>query len=163
MGRADVGLIEFVRASDMDVVRVLFREYATELNVDLCFQGFEAELSELPGKYAAPSGELLLAFFNGELVGCGAFRKLELPETCELKRVYVREQFRKHGVGIELSQRLCELAVGAGYQRIVLDTLERLVPARKMYEKLGFTVCEPYYPNPETGVVYLSYVPKGRS
>src|SRR5689334_6655139 len=63
-------------ADDMEPVRVLFRDYAALLGFDLCFQGFEQELADLPGQYAPPSGCLLLATAGDEPAGCVALKKL---------------------------------------------------------------------------------------
>lgn len=147
-------VIEVETAEQVETARALFREYETFLGENLCFQGFEAELAGLPGKYARPNGVLLLASEVGQVIGCGALRQLE-GATCEMKRLYVRPGFRGWGVGKILAKRLIAEAVQLGYSSMVLDTLERLTAAIKLYESLGFARVEGYYPNPLPGVVYL--------
>ena len=82
----------------IEQARSLFREYAAELQVDLCFQSFEAELASLPGKYGPPDGRLWLGVCEGEIAGCVALRKLD-ANTCEMKRLFVRPSFRRSGLG----------------------------------------------------------------
>jgi len=142
---------------EINEVRKLFREYEAYLNVDLCFQQFESELSNLPGKYAPPSGALLLAKDGEMSIGCGALRSIHSFEdgACELKRLYVRPEARGMGVGKQIAKRLIKEGVLLGYSTMVLDTLDRLEAAIQLYESLGFVRTEPYYENPLSGVVYL--------
>jgi putative acetyltransferase len=138
--------------------RLLFREYAQQLGIDLCFQNFDAELAGLPGDYAAPHGSLLLAHVDGELAGCGAFRALpdvDYANACEMKRLYVRRAFRRFGLGRLLAQALIDQATQAGYSAMLLDTLDDMEAARGLYESLGFTEVPPYYYNPIPGAHYL--------
>ncbi|ACB35789.1 GCN5-related N-acetyltransferase [Leptothrix cholodnii SP-6] len=142
----------------IDAARELFREYAQSLAVDLCFQGFESELAGLPGDYAEPAGALLLVLVDGELAGCGAFRPLpdaDLPNACEMKRLYVRPAFRRYGLGRLLAQQLIDQAREASYSRMYLDTLDDMESARELYATLGFHEVAPYYFNPIPGAHYL--------
>ena len=142
----------------LDATRELFREYAEALQVDLCFQGFEAELAVLPGDYAAPQGILLLAFVDDQLAGCGAFRPLpevDYANACEMKRLYVRRAFRRFGLGRLLAQALIDAATQAGYSAMLLDTLDEMEAARGLYAALGFEEVPPYYFNPLPGAHYL--------
>ena len=134
-------------------IRILFREYEAFLNVDLCFQGFEAELAGLPGRYAPPDGLLLLASEGPEPAGCAALRKLD-KGVCEMKRLYVKPGFRGQGLGTTLAKRLIDEAVQLGYHKMLLDTLDRLQTAMKLYESMGFVRIEPYYHNPLADVVF---------
>lgn len=145
-------------AEDIDSVRILFREYAQELGVDLYFQNFEAELDALPGEYAEPGGVLLLASCDGELAGCGALRPLPQADeanSCEMKRLYVRRPFRRFGLGRLLAEALVAQGRGAGYSAMYLDTLDDMEAARELYASLGFQEVPPYYYNPIPGAHYL--------
>ena len=138
--------------------REIFREYAGTLGVDLCFQNFDAELAALPGEYAEPAGGLLLAWVDGQLAGCGAFRPLadvDYANACEMKRLYVRRGFRRFGLGRQLAQALMDQAVQAGYSAMLLDTLDDMEAARELYASLGFAEVPPYYFNPIPGAHYL--------
>ncbi len=141
--------------SDLGEVRALFGEYITWLDVDLGFQGFEQELLGLPGRYAPPSGRLLLAETSGRIAGVIALRDLG-DDVCEMKRLYVREYARGHGVGRLLSERLLVEAREAGYRAMRLDTLpSRMTAANALYDALGFREIAAYYENPVPGVRYL--------
>lgn len=145
-------------AALVDVARTLFREYAEALDVDLCFQGFETELAELPGEYAQPGGALLVALVDGQPAGCVALRPLpdvDYPNACEMKRLFVRRAFRRFGLGRRLAQSLMDRARAAGYSNMLLDTLDDMEAARDLYETLGFEDIPPYYFNPLPGAHYL--------
>ena len=147
-------------ASDADWsdVRQLMQEYATGLGVDLCFQDFERELASLPGAYAAPRGNLLLARVDGAAAGCCALRPLDAVDyanACEMKRLFVRPQFRGLGLGRRLAEEIMDAARLAGYASILLDTLDDMETARAMYQELGFVEIPPYYYNPIAGSHYL--------
>ena len=142
----------------LEATREIFREYAQALGVDLCFQNFDAELAALPGEYAGPAGHLLLAYVDGSLAGCGAFRPLpdaDYANACEMKRLYVRRAFRGFGLGRQLAQALLDRALQAGYSNMLLDTLDDMEAARGLYEALGFEEIPPYYFNPLPGAHYL--------
>lgn len=128
--------------------KALFREYEDWLGVSLCFQGFEEELAALPGEYARPEGRLLLAYYDNELAGCVAFRRFD-KDTCEIKRLFVREQSQGHGLGRVLLERLIDEARIAGYKKIRLDSwIPRMGKAIAMYRSHGFYEIEPYNENP---------------
>ena len=135
--------------------RLLFREYEAWLGVDLCFQSFEKELKNLPGKYAKPSGRLFLASSNKKVAGCIALRKLG-DTTCEIKRLFVRPDFR----GLRLGQMLIEKALAEakaiGYLRVRLDTLPDKMPkAVELYQFYGFREIPPYYENPHKETLFM--------
>ena len=142
----------------IEAARLLFREYAQTIGVDLCFQNFEAELAGLPGEYAAPAGALLVALLDGQPAGCGALRPLsdvDYPNACEMKRLYVPRAFRRFGLGRLIAQQLIDLAMQAGYSTLLLDTLDDMEAARGLYASLGFEEIPPYYYNPIPGAHYL--------
>lgn len=138
--------------------REILREYSASLAVDLSFQNFAAELQQLPGDYAPPTGLMLLALVDGAVAGCGAFRNLpdaDYPNACEMKRLYVRPAFRRFGLGRTLAQALMDRATEAGYSAMLLDTLDDMEAARGLYESLGFAEVPPFYFNPVPGAHYL--------
>jgi ribosomal protein S18 acetylase RimI-like enzyme len=140
--------------ADVEIVRGLFREYAAGLGFDICFQGFEAELAELPGKYAPPRGRLLLADADGGAVGCMALRPHD-DEIGELKRLYVRPSARGRGAGRLLCETMIAEARAIGYRRLVLDTVSTMTAAIRLYESLGFRDVEPYNEHPIAGTRWL--------
>ena len=139
----------------ISAIRELFLEYANSLNFSLCFQSFEKELADLPGDYAPPGGLLLLATHESQFAGCVALHKLD-AETCEMKRLYVRPQFRGKGLGRVLAERVVAEATGIGYKRLRLDTVEPVMrDAVGLYRKLGFREIAPYRENPIEGALYM--------
>jgi len=138
----------------LPVVRELFVEYANATGLDFCFQNFDRELAELPGKYATPTGRLFLAMDGGQAVGCVALRKLE-EDTCEMKRLYVQPRFRQQGLGRTLASAVIAAAQEAGYQRMRLDTLGSMKPAITLYESLGFQRIAAYCANPCDDPVFM--------
>jgi len=138
--------------------RSIFQEYASSLQIDLCFQGFDEELATLPGEYAEPRGALLLAWVDGALAGCCALRPLDTSDysnAAEMKRLYVRPAFRGLGLGRQLTEGILDAARQAGYGCVLLDTLDDMESARALYEDLGFEDIPPYYHNPIPGAHYL--------
>ena len=143
---------------DLDLVRQIFEEYADNTGIDLEFQNFSAELAQLPGEYAPPRGQLLLAWVDGVLAGCCALRPLDssdYPNAAEMKRLYVRRPFRGLGLGRELTAAILDHARQAGYDCVLLDTLDDMEAARALYTELGFEDIPPYYFNPIAGAHYL--------
>jgi len=140
-------------ATDMAVVRVLFQEYAQGLGFDLCFQNFDQELAELPGRYAPPAGGIWLAWLGGMPAGCVALRPLG-EGRCEMKRLYVRPAYAGQGLGRGLAEAAVAGARQRGYLAIRLDTLTSMTAANALYKKLGFTPIAPYCANPLAGALY---------
>ena len=138
----------------LPAVRALFEEYAAEIQVDLCFQGFREELAGLPGEYAPPRGRLLLAHCDGQLAGCVALRPLD-ESACEMKRMYIRPTFRGRGIGRRLALAVIDTARAIGYLRMRLDTLAHMTAAIALYRSLGFVDVPPYRYNPLPGPVYM--------
>lgn len=141
--------------NDVETARTLFREYENKMGLDLCFQGFEAELASLPGNYAEPSGRLLIATIDGQIAGCVALKKVD-DETCEMKRLYVREEFRGQKVGIALIERLISDARSIGYKRLRLDTFPPIMAkAVELYRSYGFREIEPYTTDPHPDLLFM--------
>jgi putative acetyltransferase len=140
--------------SDIPAVKELFLEYARSLGFDLCFQGFDEELASLPGKYAEPDGCLMIAKTENIACGCVALRRLD-GRICEMKRLYVKPDFRKHGLGKLLVERVIAEANNRGYEFMRLDTLATMQSAIKLYKGYGFYEIPAYTYNPIPGAVYL--------
>ena len=141
--------------------RALFLEYASSLGFDLRFQGFDREVAALPGEYAPPGGTLLLAMADERAVGCVALRALD-DQTCELKRLYVRQEARGRGIGRVLCEALIAEAQSLGYARMKLDTVPQMVEAIALYRALGFVPAEPYRYNPLPGAMFMELVLESR-
>ena len=154
-------MIEIINAETIEQIeeaRKIFREYEVWIDLDLCFQGFEEELAKLPGKYALPEGRLLLAFSDGKVAGCVALRNLE-DGICEMKRLFVREEFRGQKVGIRLLEKLIAESKEIGYEKLRLDTYPpKMAKAVKLYESHGFYEIPPYCHNPYDGVLFMEKV-----
>ncbi|HLM61641.1 MAG TPA: GNAT family N-acetyltransferase [Pyrinomonadaceae bacterium] len=139
----------------IEEIRRLFREYERWLGLDLCFQNFEQELADLPGKYVEPTGRLFLICVENKAAGCIALRKID-DEVCEMKRLYVREDFRGSNFGKQLIERLIKDAKEIGYKKMRLDTLPEKMPrAVKLYESYGFRQIKPYYDNPYRETLFM--------
>jgi GNAT superfamily N-acetyltransferase len=140
---------------EIDAARAIFREYEAWLGLDLCFQGFEEELAGLPGKYSPPDGRLFLAYSAEKLAGCVALRKLE-PGICEMKRLFVRDEFRRLGLGRLLIENLLTAAREVGYRTMRLDTYPaKMGDAVKLYLRYAFREIPAYYDNPHEGVLFM--------
>jgi putative acetyltransferase len=142
--------------------RMLFQEYAASLGIDLCFQGFAEELATLPGSYAPPRGRVLLGRWRGETAGCVALRPLQ-NGICEMKRLYVRPDYRGFGVGRSLAERIIAEAKDTGYSCMRLDSLPSMESAIELYRRLGFREVAPYRENPVPGAVFLELALAGQT
>lgn len=141
-------------AAEIAAVKALFLEYAQSLGFSLGFQGFEAEMATFPAKYSPPQGGLLLARVDGEPAGAvGVWQ--QAPGICEMKRLYVKPQFRRLDLGRRLAAAVVEEGRRLGYGAMRLDTLKTMVAARRLYAGMGFVEVEPYYHNPMPDVVYM--------
>lgn len=153
-----VTLITPTTTEQLTLTREIFQEYADSLKIDLDFQGFTEELAQLPGDYAPPRGELLLAIVDGSVAGCCALRPVDdvdYANACEMKRLYVRKAFRGFGLGRLLVDATLSAAVRLGYDCILLDTLDSMEAARALYTDAGFEEIPPYYHSPIVGTHYL--------
>lgn len=138
----------------LDEVETLFREYHKMLGIDLGFQNYEEELTHLPEKYAMPDGRLYVIYLEDKLAGCIALRRFGINQ-CEMKRLFVRPQFRGLRLGQILAEKIIKDAKMIGYEEMVLDTLSTLQSAVTMYRKMGFEEVAPYYDNPLKDVLYF--------
>lgn len=151
----EITIIDATVPERIPTVRNLFIEYQRWLNFSLCFQGFDKELAELPGKYAPPKGRIYIATVAENIAGCIAVRPMDEKGICEMKRLFVREEFRGLGIGRLLAERILADARQIGYRTMRLDTLQRMETARALYTTLGFNVIPAYYDNPMEEVVYM--------
>lgn len=151
-------MIEILQAEtseQIEAAKKLFREYEKWLGLDICFQGFEEELAALPGNYAKPGGRLFIASVDGKIAGCIALRKFE-ENICEMKRLYLRDNFRGSGLGNKLIEKLIEEANLIGYKKMRLDTLPgKMNKAVRLYESHGFRQIPAYYHNPYSETLYM--------
>lgn len=147
-------------AEDLADAVALFRSYARSLDIDLAYQGFEAEMAAMPGKYAPPEGALLLArrSEDGMPVGCGALRPIAPAGCCEMKRLYVSPAGRGSGLGERLMLVLVAEAERIGYREMRLDTLPSMKAAIALYGKHGFAPIAPYYETAPPGTLFLRRV-----
>ena len=143
-----------VKKDQIPVITELFREYAESLNFDLCFQDFDRELEGLPGDYAEPEGLILIAESEDKTAGCVALRKID-RETCEMKRLYVKPEFRGKKIGLLLAEKIIEEAKKIGYKKMRLDTTPQMKKAIQLYKSLGFKEIKPYRFNPIEGAIYM--------
>lgn len=152
-------IVQAESAEEIEQARKLFREYEAWLGINLCFQNFEKEVAELPGRYAPPDGRLWFAVDDsGEIAGCIALRKIG-EGICEMKRLYLRPEFRGRAIGRQLAEKIVDEARAIGYERMRLDTLPgKMDGAIAIYRSLGFREIEDYYGNPVEEVLFMELV-----
>lgn len=142
-------------------LKVLFSEYTdilisgcTQITEYLGMQGYDEELKNIDKKYGMPYGRMFLAYWEDKIAGCVGLRKMD-DERCEMKRLYVRPEFRGRYIGNELVEKIVDSAREIGYKEMYLDTLPFLKSAIKMYKGFGFYEIERYNDNPIDDSVYL--------
>ncbi|MFI5253319.1 MAG: GNAT family N-acetyltransferase [Bacteroidota bacterium] len=155
-----INIIDAYTENHIPEIRNLFLEYAASLNIDLCFQNFDKELAGLPGDYAPPGGCLLMIIDGEKTAGCVAIRKIS-DEICEMKRLYIKPEFRGKGLGKKLAVTVIERAKNLRYHTMRLDTLPIMKEAIQMYRSLGFREISPYRFNPVEGAIYMELELKG--
>jgi ribosomal protein S18 acetylase RimI-like enzyme len=157
MPHAAFAIVTVQAPSDLADVITLFTAYAGSLSIDLTYQGFAGEMAAMPGKYAPPKGELLLARgADGQPLGCVGLRPLDAPGCCEMKRLYVAPEGRGLGVGRALAEEIISAAKRIGYREMRLDTLPEMDKAIAIYRTLGFVPIAPYYDTPIAGTLFLA-------
>ncbi len=149
-----VRLVPVETEEQLAQMKSLFLEYAGSLGFDLSFQNFQQELEALPGEYAPPEGRMLLAVTGRGIAGCVALRKLG-EDHCEMKRLYVRPEFRGEGIGRDLAAAIVEEGRRIGYTRMRLDTVPWMAEAIGLYRSLGFEEIGPYRYNPIEGALFM--------
>jgi len=150
-------MIEIVEANTDEFIskaKELFQEYAETLGFDLSFQNFDKELDDFPGQYSSPNGRLYLASYNNQIIGCVGLRYFE-DSICEMKRLYVKPNFRGKNAGRALAETTIKQAKDIGYGYMRIDTLPSMESANELYKILGFEQIEPYRHNPIEGAIYL--------
>jgi ribosomal protein S18 acetylase RimI-like enzyme len=152
-----VEIIDVGSQEQLDDIRILFTEYVDSLGFDLHFQEYEREYAHLPGEYAPPVGRLFMALHDGAVAGCIALRKID-EHICEMKRLYVRPQYRGKKIGRLLSEKLITEARSMGYRMMRLDTVPKMTAAIALYRSLGFRKIEPYRFNPIPGAIFMELI-----
>ena len=156
MGEPSFRIAPVRSRGELSATTTLFRAYACSLDVDLAYQGFEAEVETMPGKYAPPAGELLMARRDDDVpIGCVGLRPIEPRGCCEMKRLFVRPEARGSGLGEELVRAVLREAERRGYREMRLDTLPSMAGALALYRKLGFQPIVPYYETPVSGTLFM--------
>jgi putative acetyltransferase len=154
---AAVTIEEARSAEQVEQVREMFKEYAASIGFSLSFQNFDQELAELPGDYSRPNGCLLLAYVEDQAraAGCVALHRFE-NDICEMKRLYVRPEFRGRNIGRLLAKRVIDMARTSGYARMRLDTVSAVMQeAVALYRTLGFREIPAYRQNPMSSALYM--------
>ncbi|KAH7157978.1 acyl-CoA N-acyltransferase [Dactylonectria estremocensis] len=166
---ASISIAQATTSADLASIAKCFRAYTEWLDLDLTFQNFATELHDLPGKYAPPTGALLLArdCQTDEVLGCIGLRPLDFQQEyrarypggvryCEVKRLFVYPAARGRRVARALVAEALKIAEAEGYGEVLLDTLATMKPAIALYKSEGFIEAEPYYFSPLDGTVYMS-------
>jgi OHCU decarboxylase len=149
-----IQIVNAVTENQITIAREMFVEYAKSLDIDLCFQNFDKEVNGLPGEYSLPRGRLLLAMFESKVAGCVALKRIS-DEVCEMKRLYVRSEFRGKGIGKRLTTDVMEQARVIGYKQMRLDTLPSMKEAIALYRSLGFESIAPFRDLPVSGALFM--------
>jgi N-acetylglutamate synthase-like GNAT family acetyltransferase len=143
-----------LKAPDIEPAKELVRKYVRSLNIDLSFQGIEKELEDFPAKYAEPDGTFLIAKDGDRIIGCVGLKRLD-DGICEMKRLYVLDEYKGKGKGKELVSAIIEEAKVKSYKKMRLDTLEKMNAAQGLYLSFGFHPIKPYVYNPISGAVFM--------
>ena len=150
----EMSIIEGTLEKHFEMAKKLFLEYAESLNFNICFQNFEEELNNLSEEYTRPRGCLLLALQDNRAIGCVTLSKCSSLH-CEMKRMYVRDFYRRTGLGKRLALEIIAEAKKLGYSRMRLDTLPSMITAQELYKSLGFKIIPPYYDSPIENMMFM--------
>jgi len=154
----NIKVVDASSKEELDQVRHLFREFVKwhlernrkdmELLGEYFGAAFEEELRSLPGKYALPTGRLLLAYYDHQPAGCVALRKID-DQSCEMKRMFVDTHYQRKGIGQVLAENIIKAAKAQGYTTMKLDTSFRQTEAQELYQRMGFQKTKAYYELPK--------------
>lgn len=150
-------MYEFIIAQskeDYREARVLLREYEAESEVDLCFLGFEEEIENLERMYGPPGGRFLILRAGERAAGCVALEDSS-GKVCEMKRLFLRPEFRGRGLGRKCAEEVVRIAREMGYAAVRLHTLPAMRAAIALYRSMGFREIAPYAEPPVEGVVFM--------
>lgn len=149
-----IRIIEANTDESIAQTKSLFLEYAESLDFSLCFQNFDNELENFPNQYSPPTGNLFLALSENDPIGCVGVRSFE-KDICEMKRLYVKPEYRGKGAGKELAVSAIKSGKELGYEYMRLDTLSSMETANQLYKSLGFIQIKSYRDNPIDGAIYM--------
>lgn len=153
--------IESLTKTEMEQLRSVMLEYGDHMYIDLALvagkQRFAYEMLDFPGgRYVKPDGAFFLALYEGRPAGCIGIKRYD-NDTCEMKRMYVKPEFRQLGIGVELCRVAIDTAKDYGYASMLLDTNKEMPAAISIYDKLGFTEIPAYCENENPNPVYYRY------
>ena len=142
-------------------VKELFTEYTNMLIENdpkfkeyLDIQNYDEEINNLEHKYGLPEGRLYLLYFNNKLAGCIGLKKID-NDNCEMKRLYIKEEYRNNHLGEYLVDKIIKDAKEIGYKYMLLDTLPFLKSAINLYKKYGFYEIKSYNNSPMDTSIYM--------
>ncbi len=146
-----------LHSNDIEETKLLIGEYIRSLHIDLSFQDIDNELQSFPHNYDDPDAAFLIAKHENIICGCVGLKKID-TNICEMKRLYVRDEYKGHGIGKELIKRILEEAKNKGYKKMRLDTLKEMKKAQELYRQFSFYEIEPYVYNPIEGTVFMEKI-----
>lgn len=148
---------------DIDCTKKLFYEYLEYLKVEFrkfadmpwfveYYKKFEDEIESLPGDYTDPEGCILLVEYDGQTIGCVALDKQRYG-VCEMKRLYIKPEFHRRGIGTVLCRALMDKAIALQYTHMRLSTA--LENPKHLYRLLGFKEILPFDHVPLETVIFM--------
>ncbi len=146
-----------ISRSDVQETKELIKEYLKWIDNDLSFQQVDEELAGFPKKYEEPDGSFFIAKDGKNVIGCIGLKKIQ-SGICEMKRLFVKDEYKGRGLGKELIKTLIEEAKKKGYSKMRLDTLSKMKSAQRLYKEFGFYEIEQYVVNPIEGAVFMEKI-----